>query len=335
MHEPFSRPPEKGGPGGGPGDTPAVRPDPFSRTPEKAVQQRSRDARRRSGQHPSPACGRRWREAPDGARLAAGTCLRYTGAPPLPGLHRTVIRTLLLASCIAFLAACSHAPPRNPMAQWVESPNHDARRPTLIVVHYTEQDSAAQSLHTLRTGNRFGPVSAHYLIGADGTLYQLVADERRAWHAGAGSWGTISDVNSASIGIELDNDGQSPFADAQIDALIALLDDLTTRLRIPRTHVIGHSDLAPGRKVDPGPLFPWQRLAEAGFGVWPDADAPPAPEGFDPLLALRLLGYPLDNPAATIRSYRMRFRGDAADTLDAEDLRILHALTRHEPVPAR
>lgn len=245
-----------------------------------------------------------------------------------------MIRTLLLVACIALLAACSHAPPRNPMAQWVESPNHDARRPTLVVLHYTQQDSAAESLQTLRTANAHGPVSAHYLIGADGRIYQLVADERRAWHAGGGRWGTITDVNSASIGIELDNDGQSPFADAQVDALLTLLEDLTTRWRIPRSQVIGHSDLAPGRKVDPGPLFPWQRLAEAGFGIWPAADAPPPSPGFDPMLALRAIGYPLDNPVATIRSYRMRFRGDTADTLDAEDLRILHALTRPDAAPA-
>lgn len=238
---------------------------------------------------------------------------------------RTALPALL---CAVALAACTHAPPRNPMAEWVPSPNHDARRPTLIVVHYTEQDSVARSLHTLRTRNSGGRVSAHYLIGADGRIYQLVADERRAWHAGAGSWGAIGDVNSASIGIELDNDGRTPFADAQIDSLIRLLDDLTTRLRIPRTHVIGHSDLAPGRKIDPGPLFPWRRLAEAGFGIWPDPDAPPPPPGFDPLQALRAIGYPMQDPAATIRSYRMRFRGDAASALDDEDLRILHALTR-------
>ncbi|MCD9032616.1 N-acetylmuramoyl-L-alanine amidase [Luteimonas sp. Y-2-2-4F] len=237
-------------------------------------------------------------------------------------------RTLILAFCAALLAACTHAPPRNPMAEWVPSENHDERRPTIIVVHYTEQDSVERSLHTLRTRNSGGRVSAHYLIGADGRIYQLVADGHRAWHAGAGRWGQISDLNSASIGIELDNDGRVPFAQPQIDSLIRLLEDLTARLRIPRTHVIGHSDLAPGRKIDPGPLFPWRRLAEAGFGIWPDPAAPPPPPGFDPLQALRVIGYPMDDPVATIRSYRMRFRGDAASALDDEDLRILHALTR-------
>jgi len=196
----------------------------------------------------------------------------------------------------------------------------------LIVIHYTEQDSVQRSLDTLRSRNSGGPVSAHYLIGRDGRRYQLVSDERRAWHGGAGSWGTITDINSASIGIELDNDGRSPFAPAQIDSLLVLLDDLCTRLRIPRTQVVGHQDFAPTRKIDPGPLFPWRRLAEAGFGRWPAADAPPVPDGFDPWTALRLVGYPLDDRAATVRAFRNHFRGKDGDELDAEDLRILHAL---------
>src|SRR5690606_17056257 len=233
----------------------------------------------------------------------------------------------LAAACALALAACQTTAPRNPIATWVPSPNYDIRRPQLIVVHFTEQESVRQSLHTLRTRNSGGRVSAHYLVGEDGRIYQLVSDEHRAWHAGAGSWGTIHDLNSASIGIEIDNDGREPYTEAQVEALIRLLEDLTTRHRIPKTAVIGHSDLAPGRKVDPGPLFPWKRLHEAGFGIWPDPDAPPPPPGFDPVTALRLIGYPVDDLEATIRSYRMRFRGDTASALDEEDLRILHALT--------
>ncbi|MFC5568706.1 N-acetylmuramoyl-L-alanine amidase [Lysobacter yangpyeongensis] len=233
---------------------------------------------------------------------------------------------LALICITLLLAACTHAPPRNPMAQWVPSPNHSARKPMLIVLHYTEQQSVAHSLRTLRTGNSDGPVSAHYLIGEQGELYQLVADERRAWHAGGGSWGTISDVNSASIGIEIDNDGQEPFTEAQIAMLLRLLGDLCTRHGIPRTNVIGHADMAPSRKIDPGRLFPWQRLAEAGFGRWPAADRGPTPPGFDPMLALRLLGYPLDDPAAAIRAFHLHYRGIDTTTLDEEDAGILHAL---------
>ena len=247
----------------------------------------------------------------------------------------TPIRLLAAAACLVALAACQHAPPRNPIAEWVPSENQDARRAQLIVLHYTEQDSAERSLRTLRTRNSGGPVSAHYLVGDDGRIYQLVPDDRRAWHAGAGRWGTIHELNSASIGIEIDNDGVEPFSEPQVAALLRLLDDLTARHRIPKTEVIGHSDLAPGRKIDPGPLFPWKRLFDAGFGIWPDPDAPPPPPGFDPVNALRLIGYSTDDLEATIHSYRMRFRGDNGKSLDDEDLRILHALTRRKtPVSA-
>ncbi len=245
------------------------------------------------------------------------------------------LRHLVFAvACTVVLAACQTTAPRNPMATWVPSENYDTRRAQVIVVHYTEQDSVQRSLNTLRTRNSGGRVSAHYLVGDDGAIYQLVSDEHRAWHAGAGSWGTIHELNSASIGIEIDNDGKEPFPDAQVEALIRLLDDLTSRHRIPRTEVIGHSDLAPGRKVDPGPLFPWKRLFDAGFGVWPDPDAPPPPPDFDPVNALRLIGYATTNLESTIHAYRMRFRGDNEKALDDEDLRILHALTwRKSPLP--
>lgn len=236
-------------------------------------------------------------------------------------------RWLLPLLCL-LLSACGHAPPRqtNPLAQWEPSPNFDERRPIVIVIHATEQESVARSLRTLSTRNSGGPVSAHYLVGADGALYQLVEDSRRAWHAGGGSWGTIDDLNSASIGIELDNDGTEPFPPAQVDALLRLLDDLCTRLRIPRHAVIAHADMAPTRKRDPGALFPWAQLAHAGYGLWPDpADGEP-PAGFDPWLALQAIGYPLDDPAATVRAYRRHFRGDEAGELDAQDHRILHSL---------
>lgn len=236
---------------------------------------------------------------------------------------------------LLLLAACSHVPPRNPLAQWVPSANQDERRPVLVVIHFTDQDSVGQSLDTLRSRNRGGPVSAHYLIGRDGERFQLVSDARRAWHGGAGRWGTITDVNSASIGIELDNDGHSPFPDAQIDSLLVLLEDLSTRLRIPRSQVVGHSDVAPARKVDPGPMFPWKRLAEAGFGLWPPGDTPPAPPGFDPWLALQAIGYSLDDPAAAVRAFRHRFRASEGTELDADDLRILYALTRPPQAAAK
>jgi N-acetylmuramoyl-L-alanine amidase len=237
-------------------------------------------------------------------------------------------RILAVAALTVLLAACAHSGPRNPLATWVPSKNFDERRPVVIVLHYTEQDSVEQSLDTLRSRNSGGRVSSHYLLGKDGKTYQLVSDAKRAWHAGAGSWGAITDVNNASIGIEIDNDGKSPFPDAQIDSLIVLLRDLTTRLRIPPTQIIGHSDLAPTRKIDPGPLFPWKRLHDAGFGLWPADPTQDPPAGFDPWLALQAIGYSTDNRADTVRAFHHRFRGMEGTELDAQDLRILHALTR-------
>jgi N-acetylmuramoyl-L-alanine amidase len=245
-------------------------------------------------------------------------------------MRKPVFLKVLLAMTVLALSACTHVPEpeHNPLAHWAPSPNHEVRRPILIVIHATEQNSVAESLETLRTENSGGPVSAHYLIGRDGERYQLVADELRAWHAGGGRWGTITDVNSVSIGIELDNDGRSEFPPAQIDSLIVLLEDLCERLYIPRTQIVAHADFAPNRKQDPGTRFPWKRLAEAGFGIWPAADAPPAPAGFDPWNALRLIGYPLTDRAATVRAFHRRFRGTETDVLDDEDLRILASLVR-------
>lgn len=236
----------------------------------------------------------------------------------------------MLVLLTLLLGGCAHTPARNPLAQWVASPNHNARQATLVVIHATEQRSVEQSLHTLRTRNSGGPVSSHYLIGRDGALYQLVSDDRRAWHAGSGQWGTISDVNSASIGIELDNMSGEPFPPGQIDKLLLLLEDLCTRLGIPRHQVIAHADMAPTRKVDPGPLFPWARLAQAGFGRWPAAPLEEPPAGFDAIAALRIVGYSTNDLASALRAFRLHFRGiDLADAqLQPEDIRILHALTR-------
>ncbi len=243
------------------------------------------------------------------------------------------IRTLLPLLACLLLSACATPPVRSPLASWVPSPNHNARDPVIIVLHHTDQDSVQQSLDTLRSANSGGKVSSHYLVGADGRIYQLVGDDRRAWHAGPGRWGTITDLNSASIGIEIDNDGDTPFAPAQIDALIRLLDDLCTRLRIPRTQIIAHADLAPARKQDPSRFFPWRQLAVAGFGVWPRDSDGSAPAGFDAWLALQAFGYSLDDRAAAAGAFHRRFRGrdDLPPTLDAEDARILHSLLRQSP----
>ena len=154
------------------------------------------------------------------------------------------------------------------------SPNFGERRgeltPTLVVIHYTAMESAEAAL--ARLSDPVAEVSSHWLIGADGALYSLVDEAMRAWHAGAGSWGDVEDVNSASIGIELDNDGASPFPEAQMVALEELLCGVLERWAIPPEGVIGHSDCAPGRKIDPGPRFDWGRLAYRVLSV--DRNAP-------------------------------------------------------------
>lgn len=154
-----------------------------------------------------------------------------------------------------------------PGAIWVPSPNFGPRRdglkPTLIVLHYTAMTSARAALE--RLCDPAAEVSAHYLIGPDGTLWQLVRECDRAWHAGAGAWRGQSDINSRSIGIELDNRGDHPFGEPQMAALEALLESVMARWEIPAAGVIGHSDMAPGRKVDPGPRFDWARLERQGL----------------------------------------------------------------------
>lgn len=234
------------------------------------------------------------------------------------------IACLLCAGLALLLAGCASAPQRNPLAQWVASPNVDARAPTLIVLHYTQEADAQTALHTLRTRNSGGPVSAHYLVAKSGTIYQLVADGARAWQAGPSFWGGAGDVNSRSIGIEIDNRGNEPFAQPQIDALLKLLTDLTTRYDIRRTSIIGHADVAATRRADPGVFFPWSELAARGFGLWYDAGAlPDPPSGFDPMLALRLIGYSVTDPLAAIVAFHRHFAASDAASLDARDLQIL------------
>lgn len=151
------------------------------------------------------------------------------------------------------------------------SPNHGARRkgvlPTMIILHYTAMPSLTESL--TRLCDPRAQVSAHYVVGQDGQIVSLVPEERRAWHAGASYWRGVRDVNSASIGIEMQNLGAQPYPPEQITAVCALCKDIMARYKIQ--WVLAHSDVAPARKRDPGVLFPWITLAKEGVGVWPPA----------------------------------------------------------------
>ena len=244
---------------------------------------------------------------------------------------------LIFLGCLT-LMSCSTPnrlpdPYRSTLASWHASENFEPRKPQLIIIHHTNMRSLTEALHTLQTSNPQGRVSAHYLIGREGEILQLVADNERAWHAGIARWAGRTDLNSASIGIELDNDGSTPFTVPQIAALLRLLTDLTTRLGIEAQQIWGHSDVAPARKDDPNKYFPWATLAEAGFGLWPKNTGPkntgpkntrqPVPEHFDPWLALALIGYDLsDRPAAVVAFHRHYF-GTETSELTSEDLVIL------------
>ncbi|ATQ43810.1 peptidoglycan recognition protein family protein [Caulobacter mirabilis] len=161
------------------------------------------------------------------------------------------------------------------------SPNFDARNkvPDMLVLHYTGMQTGEAALERLRDDSRPGKVSSHYLVEEDGRIFRLVPEERRAWHAGQSFWRGEDQLNHASIGIEIVNPGHEfgyrAFPDAQIAAVIALVGDIRTRWTIDDNRILGHSDIAPGRKVDPGELFPWKRLAEAGHGVWAEAASAP------------------------------------------------------------
>ncbi|HSC00362.1 MAG TPA: N-acetylmuramoyl-L-alanine amidase [Burkholderiaceae bacterium] len=230
-----------------------------------------------------------------------------------------------LLACL-LLAACAPLPrSANLPTVWQPSPNFGERVPNFIILHYTGDDSAATALHTL--SSRRSEVSAHYLIVRDGTIVQLVDERARAWHAGESRWGSTSDLNSASIGVELDNNGREPYAQAQIDALLSLLADLTRRYRIPAANILGHSDVAPQRKLDPGPLFPWPTLAANGFGLWCAAPQPEPPPAFDPLLGLRAIGYDPTDAAAAVRAFRTHFTpDDAASELTERDGALIQCL---------
>jgi N-acetylmuramoyl-L-alanine amidase len=205
------------------------------------------------------------------------------------------------------------------------SPNFNERRggalPSLIVLHYTAMDSCAAA-HA-RLCDPAHEVSAHWLISEQGAVYALVPEAARAWHAGAGSWGGLTDINSHSIGIELANRADHPFPQPQMTALETLLREIMARWNIPPQRVIAHSDMAPERKGDPGARFDWRRLALQGLGVWPDQLGDPARALNDSLTAI---GYP-DTPAR-LAAFRLRFRPWAQGAEQPEDRAIADALAQ-------
>ena len=205
------------------------------------------------------------------------------------------------------------------------SDRRDGEAPSLVVLHYTAMDSAETALERLCDPEM--EVSAHYLVAKDGTIYRLIDETNRAWHAGGGRWAGRPDINSRSIGIELDNDGESIFDDPLMEGLEALLADILARHELPPKAVIAHSDFAPDRKCDPGRLFDWQRLAAKGHSIWPE----PALEG-DFMRQAAVFGYPVElGEAMVIEAFRQRFRPTASGPLNTADRALMAGLARQYP----
>ncbi len=218
------------------------------------------------------------------------------------------------------------------------SPNFDERGlpVTMLVLHYTGMTDGASAIQRLTDAE--AKVSAHYLIAEDGQIVRMVDEKKRAWHAGRSYWRGITDVNSASIGIEIVNPGHEwgyrPFPEKQISALIPLIAEIQKRHHITRGNVVGHSDVAPARKEDPGELFPWAQLAKLRLALprptknlmdphWTDG-------GF--LLALERFGYDVADGPAAVLAFQRRFRPELLDgIIDAECRAILLALLLPKP----
>jgi N-acetylmuramoyl-L-alanine amidase len=210
---------------------------------------------------------------------------------------------------------------------WVGTTNFNLRKPNFVIIHHTAQNSCPQTLQTFTQPHT--QVSAHYVICRDGTVHHMLNDYLRAWQAGVSKWGNITDVNSISIGIELDNDGAEPFPDLQINSLLHLLTRLKTAYNIPAANFIGHSDIAPTRKNDPSAFFPWKELADKGFGLWwADTSNIPLPGDFGSLTALRLIGYDTRDSSAAALAFKRHFLQDTTRIWGQADEKVLYALYR-------
>ncbi len=213
------------------------------------------------------------------------------------------------------------------------SPNHDARPGgaaiDMVVLHYCGMETAEAAL--ARLCDPAARVSAHYLIDEDGAVRQLVAEERRAWHAGAAWWRGVRDVNGRSLGIELVNPGHEfgyrPFTEAQMAALEDLARDIVARHPIEARNVVGHSDVAPRRRMDPGELFDWARLAAAGVGLWPDSARPQEADADRTRAMLADFGYETEDLEMTVKAFQRHFRPGRVDgRMDADTAGRLAAL---------
>lgn len=213
--------------------------------------------------------------------------------------------------------------------EWIGTVNFNLRKPNFIIIHHTAQDSLKQTLKTFTITK--SQVSAHYVIGQNGKVVHMLNDYLRAWHAGVSFWGRNTDINSASIGIELDNNGNQVFSELQINSLLALLTKLKKDNNIPTQNIIAHSDIAPSRKQDPSAFFPWKTLATKGFGIWPDELLEPAPADFNVEQGLQIIGYNTKNLSAAISAFKLHYiQTEVNAVLDAKTINTIYNIYKKQ-----
>ena len=212
-------------------------------------------------------------------------------------------------------------------ADWVGTTNFSMRRPNFVIIHHTAQNSCEQTLQTFTLPRT--QVSSHYVICKDGTVHHMLNDLLRAHHAGVSKWGNTTDLNSSSIGIELDNNGFESFSETQMNSLLILLERLKKAYSIPASNFIGHGDIAPTRKNDPNWRFSWKILLEKGFGYWfDDVTDVVLPTNFNHLQALRVVGFDTKDTNAAIVGFKRHWLQDTTRGLNTGQLKVLYQLSK-------
>jgi N-acetylmuramoyl-L-alanine amidase len=264
-------------------------------------------------------------------------------APVLTLFSLFTAATLLLAGCATnpyaitnrsykqqakeYAKTIGEVPPVTPgmltpeKSDWVGTTNFNLRKPNYVIIHHTAQNSTEQTLKTFTLPKT--QVSAHYVIGKDGKVYHMLNDYLRAWQAGNAKWGSNTDINSNSIGIELDNNGFVPFPEAQINSMLLLLANLKKTYSIPTANFIGHGDIAPGRKIDPNKYFPWKTLADHGFGNWYDVTLDTVPSNFNTLQAMRVIGYDTRDSVAALAAFKRHFTPQDSTRMVTDSSRMI------------
>lgn len=211
--------------------------------------------------------------------------------------------------------------------EFVGTTNFSMRKPNFVIIHHTAQNSCEQTLKTFTLPRT--QVSAHYVICKDGTVHHMLNDYLRAHHAGAAKWGNSTDINSNSIGIELDNNGFTNFEEAQVNSLLILLDRLKKQHNIPAANFIGHGDIAPTRKNDPNWRFPWKKLSDKGFGLWyTDTTNTLLPSDFNTIVALRIVGFDVKDTTAAKIGFKRHWMQDTTKTFTTQHQKVLYQLMK-------